>query len=234
MKVLLIDNTRDPDSWGSGELRRTLSAPDGKPAGIALRTHRAPHRDFPKNLAEFDRIVLSGSATSATEDALWIENLLELIRSAVTNRIPILGICYGHQSLARALAGKNSVRRAQAPEIGWTQIQKTGSSQSPLLQGLPSEFYSFSMHYDEVCKLPQGTRLLASSQLCPIQAFELDSAPAFGVQFHPERDLKGAAHTFALKQKLNPPPPLLHPHRQDLHDPQVATVLIQNFYRLKT
>ena len=233
MRVLLIDNTRDPDSWGSEELRRALSLPGGVAAGIELHTVRAPHADLPRSerIRQFDRIVLSGSATSVTEDAPWIESLLALIRAALDRRTPLLGVCYGHQSLARALGGKSAVARASAPEIGWTRIRKLGAG-SPIFTGIPDEFHSFSMHYDEVCELPPGTQLLASSDLCRVQAFAVNGAPAFGVQFHPERDLDGAAQTFASKRKLRPAPPLLNAGRADLHDPDIASTLIRNFYAL--
>ncbi len=233
MKVLLIDNTRDPDSWGSDELRRTLSLPGGRASGVSLHTFRAPHCDLPalKRLRSFDRIVLSGSATSVTEDAPWIDALLELIRAALDQRIPLLGICYGHQSLARALGGKKMVAKAAAPEIGWAKIRQVRTG-TPIFTGVAEEFHSFSMHYDEVIELPKGSHLIASSELCRVQAFGVDEAPAFGVQFHPERDLDGAAQTFASKRRLRPAPPLLNAGRTDLHDPRIAALLISNFYSI--
>lgn len=232
MKVLLIDNTRDPDSWGSEELRRAIVLPAGRPAGVQLTTRRAPHGDFPgaSELSRYDRIVLSGSATSINEDAPWIDSLLEVIRRVLDQKIPLLGVCYGHQMLARALGGKACVRRAGEPEIGWARIRLNPSSSSPLFSGLGREFHSFAMHYDEVAALPEGCTLLASSELCPIQAFSVDGAPAFGVQFHPERDQEGARQTFAAKSRLKPVPPLLHPDRgHELHDPAVAAAIFGNF-----
>lgn len=206
--------------------------PLGKPAGIQLTTRRAPHGDLPNasKLLRQDRIVLSGSGTSATEDAPWIDSLLEMIRRILDHGIPLLGVCYGHQMLARAIGGKSCVRRAGVPEIGWTRIRLNPAHGSPLFSGLKPEFHSFSMHYDEVAALPSGCTLLASSELCPIQAFSVDGAPASGVQFHPERDLEGARQTFATKSKLKPVPPLLHPDRgHELHDPSVAGLIFGNF-----
>lgn len=231
MKVLLIDNTRDRDSWGSRDLRRALTLPDGKPQGIALTTLRAPHQDLPslQKLMQFDRLVLSGSATSVNEDGPWIDALLELIRGAVDRKLPLLGICYGHQMLARALAGKQAVRRAASPEIGWATIQIHTPSQ--LTHGLPDQFETFANHHDEVSELPKNAVLLASSQLCPVQAFELTDAPAYGIQFHPERDLEGAIETFAAKKKLKPAPALLRADEGlKLYNPKIATTMVRNFY----
>jgi GMP synthase-like glutamine amidotransferase len=231
MKVLLIDNTRDRDSWGSSDLRRALTLPDGKPQGIALMTLRAPHEDLPsiQKLMQFDRLVLSGSATSVNEDAQWIDALLGLIRSAVDRKIPLLGICYGHQMLARALAGKQAVRKAAAPEIGWATLEL--KTESKLTQGLPQRFETFSNHHDEVCTLPEGAALLASSDICPVQAFALTQAPAYGIQFHPERDLEGAAETFTAKKKLKPVPALIRAGEGTrLYNPAIAATIVRNFY----
>ena len=231
MKVLLIDNTREPDSWGSSDLRRALTLPDGKPQGIALTTLRAPHEDLPsiQKLLQFDRLVLSGSATSVNDDAPWIDALLGLIRAAVDRKLPLLGVCYGHQMLARALAGRQAVRRASAPEIGWATIHLKASSS--LTQGLPQSFETFANHHDEVCELPAGADLLASSSLCPVQAFSLSGTPAFGIQFHPERDLEGAAETFAAKKKLKPSPSLIRPQEgKKLYNPAIAATIVRNFY----
>jgi len=231
VRVLLIDNTRDPDSWGSADLRRALTLPDGKAAGVALTTLRAPHQDLPslKKLAQFDRLVLSGSATSVTEDATWIDSLLELIRFAVDRRLPLLGVCYGHQMLARALAGSQAVRKAATPEIGWATVEL--KAESSLTRGLPSSFETFSNHHDEVCELPQGATVLASSKLCPVQAFALGGAPAYGIQFHPERDLEGAAETFAAKKRLKPVPSLIRASEgPKLYNPAIAATIVRNFY----
>lgn len=234
MNVLLVDNTRDRDSWGAGELVRALHR--AGPCTIWVR--RAPHEDLPapSSLRRFDRIVLSGSRTAVTESAPWIARLDELIRRSLDDSIPLLGICYGHQALARVLgssSGEPLVRRSGTPEIGWTEILRTSAHAGrDLLEGLPQSFHSFSVHYDEVSALPLATRLLASSHRCAIQAFAHERKPAFGVQFHPEREIEEGERTLRSSAAKKPAFPLLNPGAGPrLYSPDVARIIFGNFLK---
>ena len=234
MNLLLIDNTIDPDSWGAGELAGSIRQA-GSPT---IWVRRAPHDDLPKpsTLRRFDRVILSGSRTAATETAPWISRLDELIRHCLDRSIPILGVCYGHQAIARVLGsatGTASVGRSATPEIGWTEIRRMPSTKGPdLLTGLPEKFHSFSLHHDEVYSIPGNATLLASSDRCTIQAFTLRDRPAFGVQFHPERGIEAGERTLASASRRNLPFALLRPregHR--LYSPEVAKVVFGNFLK---
>lgn len=232
MNVLLVDNTLDPDCWGSADLRRSLAgALDSRSGGMTLHVRRAPQEDLPASLDPYDRIILSGSATPATEDAPWIERLLGLVRRALEAGKPLLGVCYGHQILARAVGGPGAVCRAAKPEFGWTRIELIESS--PIFKGMPREFHSFSSHFDEIQSLPAGMRRLARSERCGIQACAVEGRPAFGIQFHPEKDLEGARRTLAERRRKGDPKRLLNPSRgRDLYDPRVAETLFRNFLEL--
>lgn len=182
MKILLIDNNITPSYWGARDLRRYGALAPGS----EVHVRRAPHDDLPESPAPYDKIIVSGSLTAATDDAPWIDRLLDFIRKAIELKKPYLGICYGHQVLARAIGGKTFVRRAEKGEFGWTKIQTT--EDNPLFAGLPKEFYSFESHFDEVTALPPGLKNFARSETCPIQACQFRDLPIFGIQFHPEKD----------------------------------------------
>ncbi|MBU6375204.1 MAG: type 1 glutamine amidotransferase [Bdellovibrionales bacterium] len=235
MKVLVIDNTLDPDSWGSADLVHAI----GSSGGTTIIVRRAPHEDLPENhsLKAFDRIVLSGSRTAATEESPWISKLDDFIRSALDKNIPLLGICYGHQAIARVLGSDNhpkNVRRSATPEIGWTeiiQLPQAGRT-SPLFEGLPQRFHSFSVHYDEVCEVPRGATLLARSERCAIQAFSVNQKPVFGIQFHPERGCDAGERTLAISAKKKLQFPLLHPGKgEQLYSPEIAKKIFENFIK---
>jgi GMP synthase (glutamine-hydrolysing) len=227
MRVLIIDNTIDPISWGSHELVKY-----GKLVpGATLHVRRAPHDDLPKSPEGWDRVIVSGSKTSAMEDAPWIERLLEFIRRTVDMKKPYLGVCYGHQSLVRALGGKERVRLADRNEHGWSKIRLL--EDSALTQGLKKEFYSYSSHYDEVYSLPQGMRKLASSEDCDIQACQLERLPVFGIQFHPEKTADDAKKSLGEHQKKGKPEYLLYPNDTDkLYQPEVGETIFGNFFKL--
>lgn len=227
MRILIIDNTMDADSWGSASLRRfSRLAP-----GATFHTRRAPHDDLPRNSTEFDRVIVSGSRTSALEDAPWVERLHEFIRQSVSSNKPLLGVCFGHQSLVRAFGGKSSVRLAAQAEFGWTEIHLT--SESALTRGFEKKFYSFSAHFEEVAALPSGFRQLARSRDCEIQACQMEGLPVFGIQFHPEKDLDGAKSVFQECRKKGAPKRLLHPSEsKKLYRPELGETLFRNFLEL--
>jgi GMP synthase-like glutamine amidotransferase len=227
MRILLVDNTRNQDSWGCDDFRALHSLVPG----ATFYVRRAPHEDLPKSPIGYDRIILSGSGTSVLEDAPWITKLHEFIGQILDSGLPTLGVCYGHQMIARVVAGKHACRKAATPEIGWTEIELDATSK--LFEGLPKKFYTFSNHYDEVFTVPEGFRSLAHSKSCQVQAMQFGERPVFGVQFHPERDAAGAERTF--KETREDPKckndPLLHPTKtKQLFDQKVTNTIFKNFF----
>lgn len=225
MKILIVDNNIDPKCWGAEDLKRYGVQQEG--AFVTVR--RGPHDDLPRDISRFDRIVLSGSMTSVLEEAPWISNLDALIRQALDRKKPLLGVCYGHQRLAAVLGGKQLLRKSAQPEFGWTKIDI--KSDAPLFSGLEKTFYSFSSHFDEVAETPRGTRLLASSEWCEVQAYQVDDAPAYGIQFHPEKTMVEGNETLKSRKKKGEPKRLLNPDAgAKLYDPKVATTIFGNFF----
>jgi GMP synthase (glutamine-hydrolysing) len=122
-------------------------------------------------------LILSGGPASVYADgapALDAE-LLDL-------GIPVLGICYGMQLLARSLGGR--VEGAEVGEFG----RSTLSVREPgrLLAGLPADQTCWMSHRDTVFEPPPGFTALASSSESPVAAFESLQRAIYGIQFHPE------------------------------------------------
>lgn len=229
MRILIIDNNIDPDCWGAEDLRRCAHLA----SNATLVTRRAPENDLPASPKEFDRIIVSGSKTSALEKAPWVDHLVEFIQATLAARKPFLGVCFGHQMLARSIGGTQILGKAAQPEFGWSEIKVLESSD--LMKGLGSSFYSFSAHYEEVSKLPPGMKKLAESDLCPIQACQLEDLPVFGIQFHPEKSAEDAEKTFNEKRadKAANKLKLLNPKRStELYDPKTAETIFGNFFKL--
>ncbi len=224
MKVLIIDNTMDRDSWGSASLRNfVLKSPDR-----TAFVRRAPQSDLPESPKEFDRILLSGSRTSCLEEGTWVSRLDQFLKESLNLGKPILGVCYGHQALNRVLGGKSVLRKGPRGEFGWTKIQVT--ERAPLFTGLADEFWSFSSHYEEVSSLPKGMRLLASSPDCEIQACRLEDLPVYGIQFHPEKNIASTDSSISEWKKDDRKNRILHEKMgKKLYDPSVGEKIFENF-----
>ena len=96
--------------------------------------------------------------------------------------IPVLGICYGHQLIAKLAGGE--VLRAEAGEYGSCGVEIT--SPSVLFDGVPRGFNSFMSHHDCVSRLPEGFRAAARTSGIGIAAMYDPARNIYGVQFHPE------------------------------------------------
>ena len=104
----------------------------------------------------------------------------------LTLGIPVLGICYGHHWLAHALGGE--VTAGAVKEYGSTAIEKAqdGGTAGALFTEIPTRSTVWMSHGDEVTRLPEGFRAVASSADCMVAAMEDTHRKIFGVQFHPE------------------------------------------------
>lgn len=124
---------------------------------------------------------------------------MDFVRRTADAGVPMFGVCYGHQIIARAYGGDSSVRISPTPEIGWIEIEQT--AEHPLFNGISKKFYSFQSHFEEVLSLPKGFVATARSPRCEIQAYYVEGKPIFGVQFHPERNAEEGQKSIDQKKK---------------------------------
>lgn len=189
-RLLVVESDR---SAGLGRLAAPLSR--GLP-GMLLDVVRPypghPRRSaaVPTSPAGYSGVIVLGGHMAAWDDeaAPWLPATRRLLRTAVQDRVPALGICLGAQLLALATGGQ--VRRGQSgPEIGLRQVELLAcAAQDRLLGGVPvderSRFRSVQWHRDAIT-LPPDAVPLAVGALYPHQAFRVGEC-AWAVQFHPE------------------------------------------------
>jgi GMP synthase (glutamine-hydrolysing) len=122
-------------------------------------------------------VILSGGPAS-----VYAEGAPPLERELLELGVPVLGICYGMQLLARELGGR--VEGAEVGEFGRSQL--TVHEPGRLLAGTPAEQTCWMSHRDTVFAPPPGFTALASSTASPVAAFESAPRGVYGIQFHPE------------------------------------------------
>lgn len=176
VKALLIAHE---DSSGGGFVSERLEQ-----RGLEVHLHvvvpQIDRPDLPAPFPDrnnFDLLVVLGSAWAVYDtDTIgeWIDEEIELIRSAHEAAQPVLGICFGGQALAAALGG--SVAKADTTELGWFEIESTGG-RLPISAGPWLEW-----HHDRFTP-PPGAEVLARTDAAP-QLFRVGNS--VGTQFHPE------------------------------------------------
>lgn len=138
--------------------------------------------------AEWDGVILSGSPRDAWVDDQVNFQLGEWILRCRDAGVPVLGVCYGHQLIARVLGAKVAPH-PQGLELGNTPVTLTPAGRiSKLFEGMPDAFDVLSSHSDEVSDLPSGVTPTVAGTFALIQGIQDSKQLLHGVQFHPETD----------------------------------------------
>lgn len=188
-KILIINNERDSDDFGW--------IPIIKEAILKIREYEFEvlhHKKISREILEKinpDYIYLTGRVTydwDLEEILADYKNEIEMIKA--TN-IPILGVCAGHQLIAIAYgasfgkmveveAGEEDIRETDFTEIEIKKYDK-------IFEGFENKFTAYELHRDEVKSVPEEFDLLASTEMCKIQAMKHKKRNLYSVQFHPEK-----------------------------------------------
>jgi len=169
MKIYVVDNG---GQWTHREWR-TLRDLDVETKIVPNTT---PFADLAKD--DIQGLVLSGGAPRIGLDSP-LGNCAEYLEKA---HFPILGICAGHQFIARFYGGE--VKPSVVPEFG--KIELILLKKDPLFTGVTERSVVWESHNDEVTRLPKCFIHLAESETCKIQAMRHQDKPFYGLQFHPE------------------------------------------------
>ena len=141
--------------------------------GLTFRTFHVEAMDFPTDVHACDGWLITGSRHGAYEDHPFIPRLEAFIRQAVAQKVPLVGICFGHQIIAQALGGK--VERFPG---GW--------SVGPTDYDFGGEKITLNAwHRDQVTQRPEGATVIGCSDFCENAALVYGDS-ALTVQAHPE------------------------------------------------
>ena len=131
-------------------------------------------------------VIVTGSSAMVSHAEPWSERTAEWLSGVVDAGTPCLGICYGHQLLAKALGGKVGPN-PRGREIGTITVELDGAREDPLLGVLDPKARVQASHVESVLALPGAAKRHGTTPLDPNHVFSLPGR-AWGVQFHPEFD----------------------------------------------
>ena len=138
--------------------------------------------DFPNDIDECHAYISSGSAVSVLDDEAWIHRFEDLVRLMYARHKKFVGICFGHQMIAKAFGGEVVVSRK-----GWSVgARKTQViHEKPWMKPPVSEYTLLQSHAEQVLEIPTGAQLIASNDFCPNAMFQMGDS-LLAIQSHPE------------------------------------------------
>lgn len=170
-------------------------------------------KDTLPNPTDFDGYLITGGKYAVYEQHDWQDKLLDFIRTLHAQKIPLVGICYGHQAIAQALGGNVEL----SPKGYGVGLKPTQVVQKPhWMQHAPDTVTLYSMHKRQVTTIPQQATPFLTSDFCPNAGFTIGDH-TFTVQQHPDfnaevtrelvekrRDEMATCAETALKSLTNP------------------------------
>ncbi len=178
MKILTVNNYKDKTK--TDKLVANLNRSTGE--SVEIIDYKTPNLRDRVEAFDPDAVVLTGSNYMLTKSdtRLVFAHEIDMIRKL---RVPILGICFGHQLIGTAFGSQvidlgHAIRAVKDVRI---------VARDPVFEGLPETIKVSESHRQGLSKLPVGFQLLAESSTCKVEAMVNRTRPIYGFQFHPER-----------------------------------------------
>lgn len=149
--------------------------------------YRVSGNEFPKeeDIGMYDGFVITGSCSDAHANDVWICKLVNLLKDLDSLKKKVLGICFGHQILGRALGGKVG-RASSGWDIGLRTVHFSSSSNKLLsTHKIPAMLNIIECHQDEVLELPSKVEVIGRSNKTSVEMFRYGDH-MMGIQGHPE------------------------------------------------
>jgi len=137
-----------------------------------------PFNIIPKITSDTLGVILSGSPYSVNDEKAPIPVLSE-----IKGKLPILGVCYGAQHLAKQFGGE--VLPSKTREYGRANLNFVDNT-NPLLKDIPNGSQVWMSHGDTITKIPENYSIIASTTDVKVAAYAIKGESTFAIQFHPE------------------------------------------------
>ena len=149
---------------------------------VTIEIYDVTQFTYPKSLNECDGYIITGSKLSVYDNVRWITELEEFVTDLFLNKRPLLGVCFGHQLIAKALGGE--VKKA---DIGWVLGVQSYEFKTnyPWLEYMNEDVQLIHSHQDQVMRLPERATLVASNKHVPNSMYFIEDH-VMCMQGHPE------------------------------------------------
>ncbi|TLF48194.1 GMP synthase [Halomonas urmiana] len=165
---------------------------------LAFRVWRCLDGEIPDNVEAVDAWLTTGSKFGVNDELPWIAALEAFVRDLWAAGKPLVGICFGHQLLAKALGGEVvKSDRGWGVGLSFNRVTQHADWMVPWQPGLDL----LVSHQDQVVRLPPGARVLGGSDFCPCYLMQLGEH-FLGVQGHPEFTKAYSRDLMALRADL--------------------------------
>lgn len=182
----------------------------------------AVHDGDSPTINDADAWLISGSRHGAYEEHNWIPPLEAHLRAAYSAKQPIVGVCFGHQILAKAMGG-----RVVKFDGGWEIGQRHYSLKGPFAESSANQANLIAFHQDQVVEVPPNATVIGETEHCQYAALQYGNR-AISIQPHPEFDDVFVTALLDERQHLFPREKVTDARSSlgnDLDNPDVGSVL---------
>jgi len=154
-------------------------------AKLTFHTFDVQKSQFPENISDYDVYMITGSRLSAYDDIDWLREFECYIRKLDQHQAKLIGICFGHQIIAKALGGE-VIKNPLGWELSWAQFDFNEAGSSVFSIGSDDKTVNlYYSHQDIVSKIPPGFISIGGNKLTEHQCM-VKSNYIITIQGHPE------------------------------------------------